>query len=57
MKTFLGSQDAWDVVENGYAQKDALKDLRKKDKKDLFFFYQGVGESAFEKIAKATTFK
>ena len=47
MKALLGSQDAWDVVENDYtepegtdgltnAQKDALKDLRKKDKKALF---------------------
>ena len=43
MKTLLGSQDAWDVVENGCiepegtdrltnAQKDALKDSQKKEK-------------------------
>ena len=38
-------------------KKNALKDLRKKDKKALFFIYQGVDESAFEKIANATTSK
>ena len=68
MKTLLGSQDAWDVIENSYtepegtdgltnAQKDALKNLRKKDKKALFFIYQGVDEAAFEKTANAITFK
>ena len=68
MKALLGSEDAWDVVENGYtepkridgltnAQKDALKYLQK-DKKVLFFIYQGVDEStAFEEIANATTSK
>ena len=68
MKASLGPQDTWDVIENGYTepegtdglinvQKDALKDLRKKDKMALFFIYQGVDESAFEKIANATTSK
>jgi len=68
MKSLLGSQDTWDVIENDYteseginvlinAQKDALKDLRKKDKKTLFFIYQGVDESAFKRKTKATTSK
>jgi len=68
MKALLGSQDAWDIVVNGYtepegtdgltnAQKDTLKHLWKKDKNAIFFFYQGVDESAFEKIANATTSK
>jgi len=68
MKALLGPQDALDVVENDYsesegtggltyAQKDALKDLWKKEKKALFFIYQGVDESTFKKIANATTSK
>ena len=68
MKTLLSSQDTWVAIENNYtepegtdwltnAQKDALKYLRKKDKMTLFFIYQSVDESAFEKIANATTSK
>ncbi|XP_020272621.1 uncharacterized protein LOC109847792 [Asparagus officinalis] len=64
MKVFLGSQDLWDLVENGYTkpesptaeatliatQKNELKEVRKRDKKTLFLIFQGVDESAFEKI-------
>jgi len=68
MKALLSSQDTWAAIENNYtgpegtdsltnAQKDTLKYLRKKDKMTLFFIYQSVDESAFEKIANATTFK
>ena len=60
MKALLGSQDAWDVVENDYTDKcpkGCIGWLRKKDKKALFLIYQGVNESAFEKIANATTSK
>nr|XP_020258021.1 uncharacterized protein LOC109834420 isoform X1 [Asparagus officinalis] len=67
MKVLLGSQDLWELIENGYAepesptaeanlsatQKSELKEFRKKDKKALFLIYQGVEESAFEKISNA----
>jgi len=47
MKAFLGSHDVWEMVEKGYkelqdetslsqAQKETLKDLRKRDKKAFF---------------------
>jgi len=50
MKALSDSQDAWNVIENVYtepegtdgltnAQNDALKDVRKKDKKNWFFIY------------------
>lgn len=35
-------------------QKNILKDQRKKDKKALFFLYQGLDDDTFEKISKAT---
>ncbi|XP_073100637.1 uncharacterized protein [Elaeis guineensis] len=68
MKTLLGSQDIWEVVEKGYeepqnngaqmaAQRTALVDQRKKDKKALYFIYQGLDEAGFEKIACATNSK
>ena len=68
MKVLLGSQDACDVIERGYdepqgdvaltaAQRDALRELKKRDKKALFFIYQGVDESSFENTANATTSK
>nr|XP_019702336.1 uncharacterized protein LOC109505004 [Elaeis guineensis] len=68
MKALLGSQDIWDIVERGYEeareaytltvqQREVLRDKRKKDKKALYFIYQAVDESAFEKIAAATTSK
>ncbi|XP_073111813.1 uncharacterized protein [Elaeis guineensis] len=68
MKALLGSQDIWDIVERGYEeagevdtltvqQREVLRDKRKKDKKAFYFIYQAVDESAFEKIAAATTSK
>jgi hypothetical protein len=54
-------------VETGYEEPDptptkgvalkSLKDNRKKDKKALYYLYQAVDESAFEKIAGAETSK
>ncbi|KAL5845340.1 hypothetical protein ACOSQ4_011298 [Xanthoceras sorbifolium] len=38
-------------------QKSQLKELRKKEKKALFFIYQGVDPSDFEKISAANTSK
>ncbi|XP_061337601.1 uncharacterized protein LOC133284573 [Gastrolobium bilobum] len=68
MKALLGSQDVWEVVEKGYnepqegvhlsqAQRDSLKDSRKRDKKALYLIYQGLDEDAFEKISEAATTK
>ncbi|KAK2991588.1 hypothetical protein RJ640_000959 [Escallonia rubra] len=39
------------------AQKTALRESRKKDKKALFLIFQGVDESTFEKISDAKTSK
>ena len=68
MKAFLGSQDAWEVVEEGFeepkdttgytaAQNKALKELRSKDKATLYMLFRAVDESGFEKIVSATTSK
>ena len=68
MKALLGSQDAREVVEEGFkepedttgytaVQNKALKELRSKDKTALFMLFQAVDESAFEKVARATTSK
>jgi cation diffusion facilitator CzcD-associated flavoprotein CzcO len=67
-KTLLGSQDAWEVVEFGYAehatveglminQVKELKKSRKKDKIVLYMMYQAVDESDFEKVAGTKTSK
>ncbi|XP_074570360.1 uncharacterized protein LOC141826945 [Curcuma longa] len=62
MKALLGSLDVWDLVETGYTiaktsdgNKQALKAMKKREKKVLFTIYQGVDEAAFELIALATT--
>ncbi|KAJ4709756.1 Retrovirus-related Pol polyprotein from transposon TNT 1-94 [Melia azedarach] len=71
MKALLGAQDVWEVVEKGYneprddvaifvltqAQRDTLKDSRKRDKKALYVIYQALDDDAFEKISNATSAK
>jgi Domain of unknown function (DUF4219) len=68
IKTLLGSQDVWEVVEFGYTehatlqgltnkQVKELKESRKKDKTALYLMYQAVDESGFEKIVCAKTSK
>jgi hypothetical protein len=71
MKALFCSQDIWDLVENGYpkpadattynalsqAEKDLLKDNKKKDSKALFYIFQGVHERIFPRIAAATKSK
>nr|KYP41490.1 hypothetical protein KK1_037137 [Cajanus cajan] len=61
MKALLGSQDAWEVVQEGLeepenttgysaAQNKTLKETRSKDKAALYILYRAVDESGFEKI-------
>ncbi|KAJ4723525.1 Retrovirus-related Pol polyprotein from transposon TNT 1-94 [Melia azedarach] len=71
MKALLGAQDVWKVVEKGYneprddvaisvltqAQRDTLKDSRKRDKKALYVIYQALDDDAFEKISNAISAK
>jgi hypothetical protein len=71
MKTMFCSQDVWDLVENGFpepadqqayqtlsqAEKDLLKENKKKDSKTLFFIQQAMEESIFPKVATATRSK
>ncbi|XP_008223336.1 PREDICTED: keratin, type I cytoskeletal 10-like [Prunus mume] len=60
MKTLIGCYDAWEVVERGIgehgdeanltnAQREALKESRKKDKKVLTRIHQALDDSTFEK--------
>jgi Domain of unknown function (DUF4219)/gag-polypeptide of LTR copia-type len=68
MKALLDSQDAWEMVEEGFVepttttgymagQHKALKETRSKDKTTLYMLFRAVDESGFEKIASATTSK
>ena len=69
MKALLGSQDIWDIVENGYidpkeweassssSDPTTIRELRKRDKKALYIIYQGVDEGNFEKNFGATISK
>ncbi|PHT36714.1 hypothetical protein CQW23_24414 [Capsicum baccatum] len=69
MQVLLGAIDCWDIVEAGYEmpenaaaeaalsneKKEVLRKNRIRDKKALNAIHQSVDESAFEKIAQATT--
>jgi gag-polypeptide of LTR copia-type/Domain of unknown function (DUF4219) len=68
MKALLGSQDAWEVVEDGFeeptittgytaTQNKALKEARSKDKAALYMLFWVVDESGLEKIVGAITSK
>ena len=68
MKVLYGSQDLWEIMENGYEEPDnqanlspqqlsTLKENKKKDKKVLYFIYQSVDEVIFERILTASTSK
>ena len=71
MKTLFCSQELWDLVENGFtnplnkaaynalsqAQKDILKQNKKKDSKALFFIQQEMEESIFPWVVAATRSK
>ena len=65
MRAMFASQDLWEFVEDGFteptneqdfnaltqAEKDVLKNNRKKDSKAIFLLYQVVNESVFLRIA------
>ena len=65
------SQDIWDLVKNGFpelanaaaynalshAEKDLLRDNRKKNSKYLFYIFQVVNESIFPRIVAETKLK
>ena len=67
MKAFLGSQECIEIVDYGYdepesreaeealqeAQKQVLRNNRKKDNKAKTIIYQGLDEATFEIIASA----
>ena len=61
MKTLFKSQELWDLVEKGYADRDEeetrLRENKRKDSKALFFIQQAVHETIFSKIATTTTTK
>ncbi|KAE8655248.1 hypothetical protein F3Y22_tig00117034pilonHSYRG01564 [Hibiscus syriacus] len=68
MRALFGTQDAWEVVENGFTELEntedltvneikTLKNTRIKDKTTLYMLFQAVDESEFEKIASAATGK
>jgi len=68
MKALIGSQEVWEVVENGHqepedvgemtiAQLATLKATRTKDKTALYVLYRAVDEYGFEKIANVMSSK
>ena len=68
MKTFFGSQDLWDIVEEGFiaptdtltltaAQKKELKENKQKDSRALYILQQAVGDVIFPRIMNATNVK
>lgn len=71
MKALFSSQDIWDLVENDFqelvdaiaynafsqAERDLLRDNKKKDEKVIFYIFQVVHESIFSSVATATKSK
>ena len=66
MKALLSAHGAWDVIEKGFivleneitlttAQKENLKDLKKKENKAKYLIFQSLDKNAFEKITCATS--
>ncbi|KAK4425520.1 hypothetical protein Salat_1746000 [Sesamum alatum] len=59
MKTLFKSQDLWELVDKGYNEEgvvaDALKDLKKKDGKVLFFLQQAIEDVVFSLQISAAT--
>ena len=71
MKDLFRGQDVWEIVQHGYAepadmaaynnltqaQKDVLREQRKRDGKALFFIHQAMHESILPRIAASTNAK
>jgi hypothetical protein len=66
MKSLFGAQEVLEIVENGYddlavnatdAQRNAFKEVKKKDCKTLFYIQQYVDYQNFERISKVTKSK
>ena len=68
MKTLLGAQDVWEIVEKGHtepenednltqSQIDGLRNSRKRDMKTLYLIFQGLDDDAFEKVSEAKSVK
>ena len=71
MKDLFKGQDVWEIVQHGYAEptditaynnltqaeKDALREQRKKDGKALFFIHEAMHESILPRIAAKTNAK
>jgi hypothetical protein len=67
VKVLFQGQDVWEIVKNGYmepvdqlaynaltqAEKDVLKDQRKKDGKVLFYIHQAIHESILPRVASS----
>ena len=65
IKALFRGQDVWEIVQNGYteptdraaynnltqAEKDSLREQRKKDGKDLFCIHQAMHESILQRVA------
>ena len=61
MRTLFISEDLWELVDMGYTEEEiptnAIRDVRKKDAKALFFIQQAIAENIFPQISKATKSK
>lgn len=70
MKALFGSQDLWEIVNDGFEnpsdetkaaltkeKEDELKENLNKDQRALFFIYAGLNRETFVKISNATTSK
>ena len=71
MKALFIGQDVWDIVQNGYAEtlhqtannnlsqaeKDVLREQRKKDGKALLYIHQAMHESILPRVAAEKTAK
>ena len=71
MKALFGGQDVWEIVQHGYAEladmttynnltqaeKDVLREQRKKDGKALFYIHQAMHEIILPRVAEKTNAK